>query len=134
MSRHESVVERLTPQERHREIRDFTILSYLMNGDDIFVVDGGCGSGFAKEPVASTGACRLRRMHCLQGDLSLQLRIFGHEDNTHSATADYLKHTVVPQAADFVVGFGWCEEIVIAHKGIFLALVIDRFVFLNDSG
>ena len=41
--------ERLAAQERHRDERDAAILADLVDGDDVFVVEGGRRLGLALE-------------------------------------------------------------------------------------
>ncbi len=71
--------------------------TYTVNGDDVRVVHGGCGSGFgakALEPLLI--AHRLGRQD-LEGHSPIESSVVSEEDLTHGAAADPFEHLVVSQ-------------------------------------
>ena len=70
------------------------ILTHLMDGDDVVVLQGGSGTRFAEEPLTVALISGQRRLHDLERHWPLELRIFGVEDNPHAAGAQHFEHPI----------------------------------------
>ncbi len=74
----------------HRYEQDTASLARLEDGNDVRVVDGGCGPGFADEALPERIVDGQARGQDLQRDVPVQPEVEGAVDNRHPAAADLL--------------------------------------------
>jgi hypothetical protein len=103
-------LQRLAPQQWHRQERHAVLLGGLVDGDDVVVLDGGDRLGLGEEPLQDAGARHQLRLDDLHGDLAFQARVVGLEDHAHAAGAEQRQDVVRPQPAQFAGLVGGTQE------------------------
>ena len=76
--------------------REFTD---LVDGDDVVMVEGRCGSCLTEEALAGGLRRGDGRPHDLEGDLAVEAGIFGAVDEAHAAFAHELADEVGTEAS-----------------------------------
>ena len=75
--------------------RDLGIVHNVMDGDDMLMFDGGSAAGFAQKAGAGGLVGGVFRLHHLDGDLAVQVRVVGAEHDSHAAFAEHLQNAKV---------------------------------------
>jgi hypothetical protein len=100
--------------EAHHEILDVARGADGVNRDDVGVVDGGDGEGFALEAVDEFAVGVEARREHLDGDLAPQLGVVALVHRAHAAAADGRVDAKLPvenrAGGDVLVGVGGLDE------------------------
>ena len=89
-------------QQFHGEKRHAPFLADRVDPDDMLVIDGRDGAGFAHETLPSPRVHGEVRMQHLEGDGPLQARIVGPQHDAHAAGADQPQDPIAAQPPYFV--------------------------------
>lgn len=81
----EKIVERFARQKLHRQKWGAAVLADLVDRDDMIVLERGGSAGLAQKSFPGRRAGRQGGEHGLQSDEPLQVRVFGFEDDPHTA-------------------------------------------------
>jgi hypothetical protein len=93
------VFERLAAEQLHGQERDAAVLPHLIDGDDVFVVDGRSQPGLAQEAPVELGASRQGGPHDLQGHEAPEVGVLRLEDDAHGAGPQDLQDAVGTEAS-----------------------------------
>ncbi len=81
----ESLFERFTFEQFHRQKDDVAVLAYLINGNYVIVLDGPSCLGLAQKSLFGGWVQGERRRERLQCHFTLQLRIVSPKNESHTA-------------------------------------------------
>jgi hypothetical protein len=87
-------LQRLAFDELHHQVGQAIHLVDAVDGNNVLVVDGSGGLGFADEPAASVGAAGQDESRDLDGHQSPQGRIERLQHDTHPSLPDHFEHLI----------------------------------------
>ena len=96
----ELLLESGAVDELHDQVRHRALVLDGVEGNDVFVGDGGRRPRLAGEPPQGGAAGRHRRSQRLDGHDPVQLFVQGPQHDAHAALADHLQDLVVPEPAE----------------------------------
>ncbi len=91
----DAVLERLALQKLHGDEGLTLVLVYVVDGADVSVIEGGSGLGFTPEAFLSLVVGEQPHRQELQRDGSVEARVLGFVDDTHTPAAELLDDPVV---------------------------------------
>ena len=94
--------ERLTVEQFERNERSLAVPAHLVNRHHVLMFQGSGALRFAEESLQSAGLGGDVRVHQLERDVPLEVRIFRFENNRHAADAEHSQHAEVGDAAHFL--------------------------------
>ena len=84
--------------ELHGDVGLALLLSHVVHGHDVAVLQAAGGLGFAQEAGLQFGAFGLAGRHGLQGHLALEVGIESFVDGAHASPADHLPDLILADA------------------------------------
>ena len=111
------VFEGLATEQLHGQERDAAVLSHLIDGDDVLVVDGGGQPGLAQKSPVVLGAGRQGRPHDFQGHQAPEVGVLRLEDDAHGAGPQDLQDAVGAKPAHLVRALRRRQERVVRGRG-----------------
>jgi hypothetical protein len=104
-------------KRRWNQERDAAVLPRLIDGDDVFVLDGRGQPGLAQEAPVEFGAGGQGRPHDLQGHQAPEVGVLRLEDDAHGARPQDLQDAVGAEASQFVRLLGRGQKRVVRGRG-----------------
>jgi hypothetical protein len=105
----EPLLERAPLQQLHGEEGNALVLAYLVDRDDVVVLQGGGRLCLAEKPLPRLLVGGLRTAHHLEGDAAAQLRVLRQQHPAHAALTQLVQDLVVQQLRGNEIGLrhGW---------------------------
>ncbi len=79
----------------HRDVKGAVLIRDVVDRNDIGMVQGGCGAGFADQPGDGGVSPDFAPRQCFQGDFTAQHEVGGRINLSHAASAELAVNTVL---------------------------------------
>ena len=83
----------------HGQKREALVFADIVNGANVWVIEGGGGAGFAAETIEGLRIVRGFFREEFQGDHALETGVFGFVNDAHAAAADFFEDAVMGNRA-----------------------------------
>src|ERR671923_391046 len=88
-------IEAFSFQKLHDQVRVSGVVSQLIDGDDVRMLQAACGLSFAKETFEQIGIVSITARHHLDGDQTVKERISSLVNHPHAAATENASHVVL---------------------------------------